>query len=100
MELNSDWLVYMLLCPRNGKDTYYTGITNNYTARLEAHVSGKGAKYTKSFPPTAGQVIHVGLTRSMASRLEYQYKKLPHHIKKSVYSLEITLNMDMFLENK
>lgn len=97
---SNDWLVYMLLCPRKGKDTFYVGITNNYTARLEAHVSGNGAKYTRSFPPIKGQVIHVGLTRSMASKLEHQYKALTHDVKRSVFDLKIMLDMDMFVQAK
>ncbi len=45
---SSDWWVYMLLCENN---TYYTGYTNNLTKRYQAHLAGKGSKYTRSFKP-------------------------------------------------
>ena len=38
------WQVYIIKC---SDDTYYTGITNNLNARIEAHNSGKGAKFTR-----------------------------------------------------
>ena len=44
------WTVYMLRC---GDGTLYTGCTNDLPRRLEAHRSGRGAKYTRSRPPVA-----------------------------------------------
>ena len=38
------WYLYILRC---GDGTLYTGITTDVEARLEAHRSGKGAKYTR-----------------------------------------------------
>ena len=43
-----NWYVYMLRC---GDDTLYTGITDDVEKRLEAHRSGKGAKYTRGRGP-------------------------------------------------
>ena len=40
------WQVYIIKC---SDDTYYTGITNNLNARIEAHNSGKGAKSTRGY---------------------------------------------------
>ena len=42
------WCLYILRC---GDNTYYTGITNDLDKRLEAHRSGKGAKYTRGRAP-------------------------------------------------
>lgn len=42
------WCVYILRC-RDG--SLYTGITNDLKARVAAHDSGKGAKYTRSRRP-------------------------------------------------
>ena len=42
------WYLYILLC---GDGTLYTGITTDVEARLEAHRSGKGAKYTRGRGP-------------------------------------------------
>jgi len=44
----SRWFVYILRC-RDG--SLYTGITNDIGKRLEAHNTGKGAKYTRSRAP-------------------------------------------------
>ena len=42
------WYLYILRC-KDG--TLYTGITTNVEKRLEAHRSGKGAKYTRGRGP-------------------------------------------------
>ena len=46
------YLVYILRC---GDGTLYTGCTNDLPRRLQAHQSGRGAKYTRSrLPAEAG----------------------------------------------
>ena len=42
------WYLYILRCK---DDTLYTGITTDVEKRLEAHRSGKGAKYTRGRAP-------------------------------------------------
>ena len=42
------WYLYILRC---GDGTLYTGITTDVEKRLEAHRSGKGAKYTRGRGP-------------------------------------------------
>ena len=42
------WYLYILRC-RDG--SLYTGITTDVEKRLEAHQSGKGAKYTRGRGP-------------------------------------------------
>ena len=42
------WKLYILRC---GDGTLYTGITTDVEKRLEAHRSGKGAKYTRGRGP-------------------------------------------------
>ena len=42
------WKLYILRC---GDGTLYTGITTDVEKRLEAHRSGKGAKYTRGRTP-------------------------------------------------
>ena len=42
------WYLYILRCK---DDTLYTGITTDVEKRLEAHRSGKGAKYTRGRGP-------------------------------------------------
>ena len=42
------WYLYILRC---GDGSLYTGITTDVEKRLEAHRSGKGAKYTRGRGP-------------------------------------------------
>ena len=42
------WYLYIIRC---GDDTLYTGITTDVEKRLEAHRTGKGAKYTRGRQP-------------------------------------------------
>ena len=42
------YLIYILRC---GDGTLYTGCTNDLPRRLQAHQSGRGAKYTRSRLP-------------------------------------------------
>ena len=44
----NSWKLYILRC---GDGTLYTGITTDVEKRLEAHRSGKGAKYTRGRGP-------------------------------------------------
>ena len=46
--MESNWYLYILRCK---DDTLYTGITTDVEKRLEAHRSGKGAKYTRGRAP-------------------------------------------------
>ena len=46
--MDKTWKVYMLRC---GDGSLYTGIAVDVQARLAAHRSGKGAKYTRGRGP-------------------------------------------------
>ena len=46
--MDKRWYLYILRC---GDGTLYTGITTDVEARLEAHRSGNGAKYTRGRGP-------------------------------------------------
>lgn len=70
MEFN---YTYILRCADN---TFYTGWTNDITARLAAHNSGKGAKYTRTRGPVQLVYCHACETRSAAQQLEYQIKQM------------------------
>lgn len=62
---------------------WYTGITTDVSKRLATHKAGKGAKNLKGKGPLI--LIHqqvVG-SKSEASKLEYQIKKLPRNKKES-----------------
>lgn len=67
------WYLYMLRC---GDGTLYTGITNNLSARLAAHASGKGAKYTRGRGPLELVYREEQESYSAALKREYQVKQL------------------------
>ncbi|OGR44967.1 MAG: hypothetical protein A2X35_06110 [Elusimicrobia bacterium GWA2_61_42] len=82
----ASWTVYMVLCD-NG--SLYTGITNNLKARLAAHNSGKGAKYTAAFGPVALVWKKRKKDRSAASKLEASIKKLTRKEKEALIAARI-----------
>lgn len=65
--------VYILAC---ADDTLYTGWTNDLTARLAAHNSGRGAKYTRGRAPVRLVFSETFPTRSEALGYEAAIKKL------------------------
>ena len=58
-------------------ESLYCGITNNLKNRLEAHNSGKGAKYTRSRRPVELVAASHEMTKSDALKLEYRVKQVP-----------------------
>ena len=66
------WFVYMLRC---GDGSLYTGITDDVHRRLEAHRSGKGAKYTRGRRPLELAYVEEQPDKPAALRREIQLKK-------------------------
>jgi len=69
------WYIYVLIC---ADDSLYCGITTNLEKRLKQHngeIKG-GAKYTRSRRPCRFVYIKKAMNRSIASKLEYQFKQL------------------------
>lgn len=66
--------VYMLRCKGN---RIYTGYAVDVQARFEHHKSGKGAKFTKAFPPECILRTFELNTKEEALRLEARIKMLP-----------------------
>ena len=71
--MESNWYLYILRCK---DDTLYTGITNDVEKRLEAHRSGKGAKYTRGRAPLELVYREACGSHSEALKREHQIKKL------------------------
>jgi putative endonuclease len=67
------WYVYMLEC---SDGSIYIGITNDIDARLAAHNSGKGAKYTRGRTPVSLKVSIEYDSKSEAAKAEYAFKQL------------------------
>ena len=72
------WILYLLEC-KGGN--FYAGITNNLEARFQAHIEGRGAKYTRAYPPVKILAQKVYLDRSEPSKAESQLKSLPKYKK-------------------
>lgn len=68
-----NWSVYLLEC---SDKTFYCGITNNLTERLERHNQKKGAKYTRGRTPVKIIESISGLNKSEALKLEIKIKAL------------------------
>lgn len=64
---------YIVRC-RDG--TLYTGWTNNLKKRIEAHNSGKGARYTKSRRPVKLVYYEEFETKEEAMSREYAIKRM------------------------
>ena len=64
---------YIVKC---SDETLYTGWTNNLKKRLEAHNSGKGAKYTKNRRPVELVYFEEHDTKQDAMNREYAIKQL------------------------
>lgn len=67
------WILYMLEC-KDG--TLYTGITDDLPRRMQAHASGKGAKYTRGRGPLTLRYTENCQDHSQALRREIQIKRL------------------------
>jgi len=75
------YYVYVLLC-QDG--TFYTGYAKDLSARLEMHVAGKGARYTRIHKPKKLVHIEEFNTIKEAMRREKEIKKLGHEEKKKL----------------
>lgn len=64
---------YIVKC---SDETLYTGWTNNLKKRLEAHNSGKGAKYMKNRRPVELVYFEEYDTKQEAMKREYAIKQL------------------------
>lgn len=65
--------MYILECSDH---TYYTGWTTNLSQRYQAHLSGKGAKYTRAHKPLACVYYEIHETKQSAMKREYEIKQL------------------------
>ena len=73
--MTSPYFVYMLLCEDG---SYYLGSTNDVVKRFQAHLSGKGASYTRSHKPIRVVYREELADKSLAMRREYELKQLTH----------------------
>lgn len=69
----SDWHVYLIEC---ADGSVYTGIAVDVDRRYAQHVAGKGARYTRSHPPSRLLARFGYPDRGAALRAEYAIKQL------------------------
>ncbi|TXI25585.1 MAG: hypothetical protein E6Q67_00855 [Roseateles sp.] len=79
------WHLYLLEC-QGGK--LYAGIAKDVQARFKAHLSGKGAKFTRANPPLRVIATRPYPDRSLASKAEYELKLLPRRLKPQFFETE------------
>src|SRR5690554_6748182 len=77
----SGWHLYILECA-GGR--LYTGIARDVEARFRAHQAGRGAKFTRSYPPERILLVQTLATRSDALRAEYAVKQLSADAKREM----------------
>lgn len=79
--MENTWHLYILRC-RDG--SLYTGITTDVEKRLEAHRSGKGAKYTRGRGPLELVYREECGTHSEALKREIEIKRLTREQKQAL----------------
>ena len=79
--MENTWHLYILRC-RDG--SLYTGITTDVEKRLEAHRSGKGAKYTRGRGPLELVYREECGTHSVALKREIEIKRLTREQKQAL----------------
>lgn len=75
------YYTYMIRCKDN---SIYTGITNDIENRFYKHLSGNGAKYTRSHIPEKIEAVWRSKDKSLACKLEYQLKHLTKKQKEEI----------------
>jgi putative endonuclease len=68
------WIVYLIEC---AGERLYAGITNDLPARFAAHCAGRGARFTRAFPPVRIVAAIMLPSRSLALKTEHALKRRP-----------------------
>jgi putative endonuclease len=83
----ASWFVYLIECS-NG--SIYTGIAIDVDRRYAEHVAGKGARYTRSWPPLRLLARFEYPDRAAASRAEHAIKQLTPARKRALCAAQAT----------
>lgn len=89
--VSQGWYLYLLEC-QDG--SLYTGIARDVAKRFALHLSGKGARYTRSHPPESIIAQKHFPDRSSASKAEHQVKQLKPHEKRAYFLDGMTQTYD------
>jgi len=94
-KISSDkYYAYMLRCSDN---SIYSGYTVNLEKRLEAHNSGKGAKYTRARLPVKLEYFEEFDNKIDACKREWQFKQYTHTEKEKIIKKFISNNKNFIL---
>lgn len=87
--------LYVLRC---ADETYYTGYTTDVERRLEAHRSGRGAKYTRCRGPLELVAVARFYTKERAMSAEYRFKQLTRAEKERLIAEGACVSFEQVLE--
>ena len=73
-EAPQPWVLYLVEC---AGERLYAGITNDLAARFATHCAGRGARFTKAFPPVRVVAACELPSRSLALKAEHALKQRP-----------------------
>ncbi len=73
--MEKKYYVYMLLTEKN---TLYCGYTDDVEKRFQAHLDGRGAKYTRANKPVKIVYTKEFESKSEAMKEEHRMKELTH----------------------
>lgn len=73
--MNKKYYTYIILTEKN---TFYCGYTDDVQKRFQAHLEGRGAKYTRANKPVKLVYQKEFDTKSDAMKEEARIKKLTH----------------------
>lgn len=76
--MDKKYYTYIILTEKN---TFYCGYTDDVKKRFQAHLEGKGAKYTRANKPVKLVYQKEFDTKSNAMKEEARIKKLTHQEK-------------------
>lgn len=82
--MEKKYYTYILLIENN---SLYCGYTDNVQKRFNAHLEGKGAKYTRAHKPIKIVYVKEFDTKSEAMKEEYRIKRLSRKEKLSLINL-------------
>uniref|UniRef100_UPI0040297A69 GIY-YIG nuclease family protein n=1 Tax=Candidatus Scatousia sp. TaxID=3085663 RepID=UPI0040297A69 len=82
--MDKKYYTYILLIENN---SLYCGYTDDVEKRFQAHLSGKGAKYTRAHKPLKIVYTKEFNTKSEAMKEEYRIKNLSHSEKLKLISM-------------
>lgn len=84
------WHLYLIECIDG---SLYTGIATDVERRFQQHISGKGARYTRSHKPSHLVALRPVGSRSEALRAELAVKRLPRDKKIAAVRLQSSISI-------